>query len=163
MDIQVTGGFWFVNTGTVVPDGNTRRRWIACREYGFLSAGQGLLYKQDISKLLVDDIVCAYESKKGYRAIGRVLDQAVRINDYLFNGADTLRGIPFIADDLFDQSEDEENSEYVVRVHWFPLNPQPLLISRNSPGFFAPRNTVAELHLQATKTALERHFACKFT
>jgi hypothetical protein len=169
LNIPLKGNLWFMNLGTVVPSGNTRRKWNACKEYGFVSAGQTTLDVRYISKLQPEDIICAYESKTGYRAIGRILKRAVPILKFTLNDGRTLHNLPYInmgdRNDrgLFQYDYDDTKCEYIASVHWFDITSNPLWIPKGGPGYYAPRNTVAELKYRETRVALENHFKLKFT
>ena len=168
LDVPIRKGFWFVNTGTVVPSGAKHRRWTACREYNFTSAGQGKQFRDEILKLEVDDIICAYESGTGYLGIGIVEEKGVMASKFKYNGK-TLHGMPFIAHTdaiykkgLFTNETDPINADYLVRVNWYPVNTKPLRIPRNTSAYYAPLNTVAQLNKQPTIDKIKEHFGVDF-
>jgi len=168
LTIPVKGKLWFANLGTVVPSGSTRRRWKACKEYGFISAGQTPLDVKYICKLSVDEVICAYENGTGFKAIGLVKERAMPILQFKLDNGKTLHNLPYInmGDNndrgLFRNANDLTKCEYVARVHWYDLNPNPLWLPKGSKGFYAPRNTVADLKYKDTKERIERHFKIKF-
>ncbi len=168
LNITVEGNLWFANLGTVVPSGTTRRRWTACKEYGFISAGQTPLDVRYISKLIPADIICAYENGTGYKAIGKVLKKAIPILQFKLDNGKTLHNLPYInmgdANDrgLFQNDKDITKCEYVAKIFWYDLTPNSLWIPKGGKGFYAPRNTVAELKYKETKEEIEKHFKVKF-
>jgi hypothetical protein len=54
-------GIWYTNVG----DGSSRS-WEDMRKYGFLSAGNGLVFSAKLNQMHVGDRVFAYQSKAGY-------------------------------------------------------------------------------------------------
>jgi hypothetical protein len=168
LEIPVEGKIWFANLGIVVPSQTTRRRWIACKEYGFISAGQTHLDVGYISKLAPKDIICAYESKAGFKAIGRVLEKAIPILQFKLDNGKSLRNLPHVNmgnikdRGLFQNEGDMTKCEYVAKIFWYDLISNSLWIPKGRIGFYAPRNTVAELKYQETKEAIEKHFKVKF-
>lgn len=153
---------FFVNTGVVVPSGTQRRNWEACYRYGFLSAGYGARFRDDICKLKKDHLVAAYTSKTGYVAMGRVKEEAVRIRDFRIQGRALhhfLTNPPtLVQPGLFDREDDEKYSEYVVSIKWLTDLRDPLWFSRTHPAFFAPITTVTELTNEMTKVELFNYF-----
>src|SRR5947208_1526144 len=67
----------YVNVGEA-----EHRSWDDSRTYGFLSAGYGLKYSNQMRQLHKDDVVVAYLSKDGYVGVGRVTAEAVPARDF---------------------------------------------------------------------------------
>lgn len=142
--IQVTGRYMFMNIGTVVPNGNTRRQWNPCKSYGFLTAGHGIRYKKYISNIQVGDAIFAYESKAGYYGIGIVTASAIRIRDFSIDGK-SLKELSGVRKELFDTENDVDNSEYAIAVNWIKTLDRPIWFGKESPYYYAPRSTVAKM------------------
>ena len=164
-NIPVTKNLWFVNAGTKGDNVVDRRILAACFQYGFISAGQGEKYKNAIRKPERDDIVCVYENRTGYVGIARVLQKAIMIGKFKFEGK-TLHNKPLInmgrnGHSLFDNENDPIKSEYAIQLHWYKLNPNPLWIPKDGFGFYAPRLTVTVMENKDTIKALEKHFRIK--
>ena len=164
LDIPVNNGFWFVNAGTVVPSGAQHRNWKACREYNFISAGQGKHFRDEILKLERDDIICVYESGTGYLGIGKILKKAVKVSEFLYKGK-TLHGLPYIKhtdplckNGLFTNELDDGDADYCAKVNWYNVNPNPLWIPRENEAYYAPLNTVAIMFRDATIKRLQTYY-----
>jgi hypothetical protein len=93
------------------------RSWDDCRTYGFLSAGYGLKYSNQVRQLHKDDVVVAYLSKHGYVGVGRVTAEAVPARDFCV-GKKPLEKLKLDAPDILHHSDDLEKCEYVIRVRW---------------------------------------------
>ena len=106
-----SNGLYYVNVG----EGNTRC-WADCREYGFLSAWQDMKYSNPIQTLEIWDIVVAYLKNHGYVGIGRVIEKAIKVNEYRIAGQ-SLKSLPLKEIRIFENS-DNEKSEYLVKVEW---------------------------------------------
>jgi len=104
-------GVFYVNVG----DGETRA-WEDCRNFGFLSAGQGKQWSDPIRLLNSGDIVVAYLKGKGYVGVGKVIDKAKKALDFRFDEK-SLKNQNLLSPNLFKNS-DNENSEYLVKIKW---------------------------------------------
>jgi len=60
-------GFYYFNVG----EGETRC-WDDCRKFGFISAGQGAQWRDQMLNFEVGDVIAAYLKGRGYVGIGRV-------------------------------------------------------------------------------------------
>src|SRR3989344_1485883 len=67
-------GIFYVNVG----EGETRA-WEDCRNFGFLTAGQGSKWSDPLKTLNAGDIVVAYLKQKGYVGIGKGGEKAKRV------------------------------------------------------------------------------------
>ena len=74
-------GLYYVNVGE-----GDNRCWEDCREFGYMSAGQGVKYSDPIRTLEIGDIIAAYLKGFGYVGIGRVTKNAVRVNYFFIFG-----------------------------------------------------------------------------
>lgn len=95
----------------------SHRHWDDYREFGFISAGQGLRWRDAMLGFQAGDIAVAYLKKKGYVGIGRILERARPIRDV------TIGGQPLLTRNLrcknmADNAESDELSEYVCPVDW---------------------------------------------
>lgn len=105
-------GIYYINVGQSV-----HRSWIDCQKYGFLSAGHGPSYRDQILGLQAGDIVVAYLKGAGYVGVGRVSRPAIPVNQYRFNGQ-SLSASQLTSPKMFEHEHDSELSEYVVAVDW---------------------------------------------
>lgn len=151
-----TNGLYYVNVG----DGGTRC-WEDCRQYGYLSAGQGAKYSDQIRTLEKGDIVAAYLTGKGYVGIGRVIEKAVRENSFLINGK-LLRNHKLRLSNI-SLNSNNENSEYMVRVDWIRSVDRDEAKWRAGKKLFSSRLIRASLANQAkTLEFLEQEFNIEF-
>ena len=86
-----------MNTGD---DGsNDGRSWEDCRKYGFMVAGGGKQWINDVKKLKVGDKLFAYLSGHGYVGLGDVTAEAVPFNDFVPSGSNQpLPNLPLTAE-----------------------------------------------------------------
>ena len=68
--INILEDIRFMNVGEAPPNPGPEwtysRQWNACIEYGFMSAGQGLVYSQPLLNIKVKDVIAAYITGCGY-------------------------------------------------------------------------------------------------
>ena len=93
---------FYVNVGE-----GKNRCWVDCRRYGFLAAGQGNKWSDQIKTLEIGDIVVAYVKKFGFVGVGRVRANAVRVGDYKYNGK-LLHNLPLKDKSIFKNSDNEK-------------------------------------------------------
>lgn len=149
-------GIFYVNVG----EGETRA-WEDCRNFGFLSAGQGRQWSDPIKLLNPGDVVVAYLKQKGYVGIGKVIEKAKRVADFKFEGK-TLNNQNLVSPDLFKNS-DNENSEYLVKVEWIKSVPANEAKWKNKFGLFTTQLIKASLEKQIkTLKFLEEEFEINF-
>ena len=149
-------GLYYVNVGEGV-----HRYWDDCRKYGFLSAGQHKKYSDPIRTLEVGDIVAAYLKKHGYVGIGRVLEKAVRVNDFKVDNKSLSQYN--LHTDIYDNCLNEK-SEYPVKVEWIKTVDRKNAKWKSKSGLFSSQLIKASLQNQ-TKTIdfLESQFGIKFS
>ncbi|BDQ18866.1 endonuclease NucS [Rhodococcus qingshengii] len=135
------------------------RNWDDMREYGFVSAGQGDKYRKAMFKLFEGARVWAEIPSTGYVGVGVVEEPAVRVAD--FNVDTEGKSIPLLecpvrANSLGENAEDEELSEYLVRVRWLDARPREQAVWEK--GMFANQNVVAKLRQPFTLQRLSESF-----
>jgi hypothetical protein len=83
-------GIFFVN----VAEGK-HRSWDDCIKYGFLAAGNGRNWSEQLDRLNPGDVVAAYLRKNGegggYAGVGVVAARAVRVNQFRIKGRPLLK------------------------------------------------------------------------
>lgn len=102
---------YYVNVG----EGPTRC-WEDCRDFGFLAAGGGKKWSNQLYRLKENMVVLAYLKNYGYVGIGRVTKAMSKPHDFIANGtplSDLPTKLKYVDDDF-----DEENGEYMVAVRW---------------------------------------------
>lgn len=153
-------GIYFVNVG----ERGGHRLWIDCRKYGFISAGQGRKYRDQIKTLKVGDVICAYISKKGYVGIGIVRAEAIRSREYKIGDKflHQIKGLK--CKNILDNSNNIEKSEYLVKVDWkFSVEKEKAKWEKREKLFFT-RLVKASMNKQIkTLKFLENAFNMKFS
>lgn len=154
-------GIFLLNVGE-----GAHRSWKDCQKYAFMSAGQGKRYRKIMEGFHTGDIIAAYWSKKKYRGgyvgIGRVLERAVPINEFRI-GDKLLRDLPLIQKNIFDNCDDPDKSEYVIKVEWIACVSHEERKWQSRAGLFSTPATSAKLEKQiATLRFLETQFNVKF-
>ncbi len=146
-------GIYYLNVGKGV-----HRSWSDCRKYGFLSAGQGARWRDQILGLHVGDIVAAYVKSSGYVGIGRVIAAAIPINQFKINGL-PLNPSKLSCPNIFENSDDLDKSEYVVQVQWLKAVAEEDAYFKAHAGLYTPQRVRASLaNQEATLSFLEQSF-----
>lgn len=149
-------GLYYVNVGEGI-----HRCWADCKYYGFLSAGQGKKYSNPLKTLKIGDIVAAYLSGHGYVGIGRVIEEAVRVNDFKINGQ-TLNRFDIKEPNIFENS-DNEKSEFIVKVDWIKTVDSEMAKWKSNIGLYSKQQVKASLQGQPkTREFLENEFEVNF-
>ena len=116
---KIWSGFWFINVGEEQKD--PHRSWDDCKKYGFLSAGGGRKYSDQIKKLEVGAKVFAYLSGHGYVGFGKVTQEAVMARDFKVDGHSLL---DLVQPGLKEQANNPELSDRVVGIQWARVYPR---------------------------------------
>ena len=146
-------GYYFVNFGE-----NEQRNWDDCRKYGFISAGQGPIYRDALKRLKEGDLIFAYMPGLGYVGYGTIMSPAVMVKDFVVEstGKKLLESSLFAQAGIKENCDDPEYSEWVVAVKWVKT------FTRNEPkkfaGIFANPNIVCRLRDPATVEFLKKEF-----
>jgi hypothetical protein len=149
-------GLYYVNIGQ-----GKHRCWSDCKEFGFLSAGQDKKWSDQIRKLEPGDVIVAYLKSHGYVGIGRVIEKAVKINDFKIEG-NLLNHFHLKEPNIFENN-DNEKSEYLVKVEWIKSVDSKDAKWKSKAGLFTIQAIKASLQGQRiTREFLEREFNIKF-
>lgn len=135
-------GIYYVNVGE-----GAHRNWDDCRRLGFLSAGQGAQWRDQILELAEGDVVVAYLKGKGYVGVGKVVARAVPYLDFRHEGR-LLQDFNLVALRMWENSEDLTNSEYVVRVRWVATVPRTEAKWKPNSGLYTTPLVRASLERQ---------------
>jgi hypothetical protein len=138
-------GYWFVNVGE-----GDHRNWDDCREYGFLSAGQGRKYSDPLKKLKAGDPIFAYMKRLGYVGFGEVTKEAVPVKQFTVDESlgKSLLGLPLKQPNISENSDNPDLSEYVVGINWIKAFPREQ--AKTFRVVFANQNIVCKLRDQRT-------------
>ena len=149
-------GLYYVNVGE-----GDHRCWIDCKHLGFLSAGQDEKYSNPLQTLEPGDIVVAYLKNRGYAGIGRVMEKAVRVNDFKINGK-SLRQFNLRQRNIFDNC-DNIRTEWVVKIDWIKAVDAKDAKWKPKAGLFSSQLIKASLQgQQKTREFLESEFGVRF-
>jgi hypothetical protein len=152
---SVWSGFWFVNVGEDFKD--PHRSWEDCERYGFLSAGGGRKFSNQIRRLEVGDKVFAYLSRHGYVGFGEVTHEAVMARDFNVNGRALLELSDIQQPGLKVQADNPELSDWVVGIQWAKTFPRDE--AKKFQDIFVFPSVVCKLRDARTEDFLRREFA----
>ena len=121
------------------------RMWEDARKYGFISAGGGQWYTKTLNLLEIGKKVWVNVPAKGYVGVGEVLSAPVKVDHFEIeiNGETRLMTPDDVCGSgIFKDKDDEENSEYLVKVKW--IKTLDLNKAIKEKGFFGNQNTVCK-------------------
>jgi len=149
-------GLYYVNIGEGI-----HRCWEDCKKYSFLSAGQDRKWSDPIRSLEKGDIIAAYLKEYGYVGIGRVLEKAVKVNEFKIKGT-LLENLDLIVPNIYDNC-DNEKSEFLVKINWIKAVSKDDAKWKSKSGLFATQIIKASLDRQPKTIAfLENEFEIDF-
>lgn len=147
------GRDWYVSLGV-----SPHRAWEDCQKYGFVSAGQGKWYSNTLHHLPIGGRVFVCVPKNGYVGVGIVKEKAVRVKDYkvAMNLDLPILEAELTAPKMDENADNEELSEYLVRIDWIKTVPldQPIW----EKGMFANQNSACKLRNKFTIERLSALF-----
>jgi len=141
-----------------VAEGSDHRRWEDCQRLGFLSAGGGKQWRDQVLDISPGDLLIAYLKGHGYVGVGKVTHPArpyldVRIKGKLLGEfGSNCAGMAGMQDDL-------DNCEYPILVDWVRTVPRNEAKWMPKSGLFATQHVKASLDNQPKTVAfVEREF-----
>ena len=123
---------------------NNHRNWADAVKYGFISGGGGPWYSQTLNMLSTGDRIWVNIPKVGYVGVGEVVRESVPAIEakVVSNGELVdLKNLSLKAD-MFYNSNEKENCEYVVGVKWIQTVTTSQAIKE--VGLFGNQNTVCK-------------------
>jgi hypothetical protein len=127
-----------------------RRRWEDARRYGFISAGGGQWFSRTLGMLSPGDRVWVNVPQTGYVAVGIVEEPMVKISEFRVRAEDgrevPIKDMPLEGPGILGEMNDEEKSEYIVRVRW--LHARALDEAVKERGLFGNQNSVCQPRTQ---------------
>lgn len=148
---------YYVNVGE-----GPHRHWDDCKKYGFMSAGQGRQFSDPLRTLDPGDIVVAYLKRHGFVGVGVVIEKAVHVDDFRFNGR-TIRDLKLVEPFIIDNC-DNEKAEYLVKIKWKRAVDREQAKWKQKAGLFSSQLIKASLQGQPrTIEYLEKEFEIKFS
>ena len=139
------------------------RSWSDMKKYGFWEAGGTDRIISGLKKIAVGDILCAYSSGNGYVAVGKVLQEATPIGDFLVSTFDGDH-IPLLSvGDEVTLQKARENTvrEYCIKVDW-GSGVRDFRDAVTMPGVFAAPMTSCRLTHSETLRLLSEKFDFNF-
>ncbi len=137
-------GIYYVNVGE-----GSHRNWDDCVRLGFLSAGQGSQWRDQILELVEGDVVVAYLKGSGYVGVGKVVNRAVPYLDFRYEGR-PLHDCNLSAPHMAENCHDPAKSEYVLRVDWSATVPKSEAKWKKNAGLFSTQLVRASLERQTS-------------
>src|SRR5437667_871585 len=134
------------------------RSWEDCRRFGFLAAGNGRNWSEQLDRLKLGDGVVAYLTGSGYAGVGVVERRAVRVKQFRFRGK-PLQPAQLREPNLFENADDPELAQYLVAIRWQKTVPRGEAKFQRNAGLYAPQRVVASLATQPkTRKFIEEAF-----
>lgn len=135
-------GFFYYNVG----EGDTRN-WDDFKNFGFISAGQGIRWRDSILGFNKGDCFVAYLKGHGYVGIGRIIEPARAINEVLISGQQ-ISSLNLVNKNMYNNSDDYEKSEYVCLVEWIITLNREDAIWQSKHGLYTTTHVRASLENQ---------------
>lgn len=135
------------------------RNWDDCARYGFVSAGQGKWYSSTLHLLFPGARVFVCIPKTGYVGVGTVIEKAIPVRQFMVDangGKKPLLEMALEAPHMDENADDQELSEYVVRIQWVRTETRDSAVWEK--GMFANQNSACKLRNRYTLERLYRHF-----
>jgi uncharacterized protein len=120
------------------------RNWDDYLKFGFISAGQGLRWRDAILGFNQGDVFFAYLKRHGFVGLGKITQEAVMARNLLIDGK-SLLSFPLSAPQMSANSTDEALSEYVCLVDWIRAVPRAEAKKRSTPKLFTTTHVRASL------------------
>lgn len=150
-------GCFYYNVGE-----GPHRNWDDYLKFKFISGGQGPEWRDSMLGFNPGDVFAARITKHGYVGVGQIMSRARMIKDVQING-NPLIGLPLVCQNMGDNSEDPDLSEYVCLVTWLKTVSRQEAKWQSGANLFAPRR-----HIRAsldnhpeTLTFIEEEFGVK--
>ena len=146
-------GIYYYNVGE-----GPHRNWDDYKRLGFISAGQGIRWRDAMLGFQRGDAVAAYLKNHGFVGIGVLTDRAKPIRDV------TIRGKPLLSHNLHckgmaDNAESDALCEYVAPVKWVAALERGDAKWKAKAGLYTTTHVRASLDGQPRTIAfLEREF-----
>jgi hypothetical protein len=146
-------GLYYYNIGE-----GPHRNWDDYKKFGFISAGQGTRWRDAMLGFNPGDIFAAYLKKKGFVGIGRIETKAKMIRDIRI-GSKSILGLPLRCNNMGENSDNSELSEYVCLVKWVKAVPRDEAKRQSTPKLYTTTHVRASLDGQPeTLSFLEDQF-----
>lgn len=104
--------FYYYNIGE-----GSHRNWDDYKRLGFISAGQGMKWRDAILGFQTGDVIAAYLKEHGFVGIGVLTDKAKPIRQVTIQGQPLLSHTPLCLG-MSDNVSSDELCEYVAPIEW---------------------------------------------
>jgi hypothetical protein len=121
------------------------RHWGDAAKYGFISAGHGPWYSRTLHQLEPGSRIWVNVPGEGYVGVGKVLEPAVRADKFTVNHQGkqvALHKLEVKPAEMFDQMDNDDMAEYIVRVEW--IKTRPLNKAIREKGFFGNQHSACK-------------------
>ena len=146
-------GIYYVNVGE-----GDYRSWEDCHRYGFLAAGAGPRWSEQIKGLEVGDVAVAYVKAHGYVGIGRVTAKAVPYAQFQLDGQ-PLGQLDLTEPNIAHDAESLTHCEYISAIDWEAAVPRAKAKWKARSGLYTSMLVRASLESQLkTMAFLEESF-----
>jgi hypothetical protein len=146
-------GIYYFNVGE-----GPNRNWDDCLKYGFLAAGGGRQWRDQIVDIAPGDVLVAYLKRHGYVGIGRVKRGARPYSEFRI-GRKFLHDLGLKEPGMSTRAADPENCEYLIEVEWIKAFPREKARWKSHTGLFTTQLVRASLDNQPkTIEFIEREF-----
>lgn len=146
-------GIYYYNVGE-----GPHRNWDDYVEFGFISAGQGIRWRDAMLGFNPGDVFAAYLKRHGFVGIGRIKTSAQMIRDVRI-GNKPILDLKLQCVNMNDNCSSRDLSEYVCLVEWLKTAPREKAKWRLSPKLYTTTHVRASLDGQPeTVSFLENEF-----
>ena len=146
-------GIYYYNVG----DGPCRA-WEDYINYGFISAGQGVRWRDAILGFQPGDIVSAYLKGRGFVGIGQIEKRAKPVREVIIDGIPLLN-LPLKCKGITTNVESDELCEYVCLIKWLRYVNRSEAKWKPKSGLYTTTHVRASLDNQPdTISFLEKEF-----
>jgi hypothetical protein len=149
-------GIYYYNVGE-----GPHRDWDDYVEFGFISAGQGIRWRDAMLGFNPGDVFAAYLKRHGFVGIGRIRTSAQMIRDVRI-GNKPILDLKLQCKKMNDNCNNQDLSEYVCLVEWLKAVKREKAKWRSSPKLYTTTHVRASLDGQPeTVSFLENEFGVK--
>ena len=148
-------GIYYFNVG----EGSDHRIWEDCRALGYLSAGGGVRWRNQILDIVPGDVLIAYLKGHGFVGVAQVRQAARPYPDVRMKGK-LLHELAPTSSGMATRSEDKDLCEYPMLVDWIKSVPRAEAKWKAKSGLFTTQLVKASLDNQVKTLAfVEREFS----
>lgn len=138
------------------------RNWDDYKKYGFISAGQGVSWRDAMLGFNEGDVIAAYLKGKGYVGIGKLTSRAMPIREVLIKGRHLL-SYEMKCKGMQSNVNSDDLCEYVATVDWIKAVERKDAVWRAKSGIYTTQHVRASLaNQQNTVDFLEQEFGIRF-